>query len=291
MEEEVVNKKEYKGLKKQYHQLKFDYFRHKNEIRDAKKKELADLKEEYIYNRLLVEKPLKAEKYRLRMQKRKEHRLKNEAPRRKVLEEIGNAVTHGVGAALGIFFLVLMINKANNPMAMTAAVVYGTCFILQMLFSCLYHSFRGGTRVKRIFRRFDYCSIYLQLGGSFAPLFLIYMANKMWGIEWAWTLFISQWAIILIGVTFNAVFGPGRIRILNYTLLFAVGWSGLIFVPTWFRLDYQLALWIISGGVIYTLGMIPFGVFRHRSVTHFIWHIVVLVGAVLMWCGMYLHVF
>lgn len=160
-----------------------------------------------------------------------------------------------------------------------------------MLFSCLYHSFRCGTTVKRIFRRFDYSSIYLAIGGTFAPLWLIYMRTKMWG-DVASIAFISvQWALIALGITFVAVFGPGRVRWLHFTLYFVIGWSAILFFPYWIRGDIPLLIWEIVGGSVYTLGMIPFALLKKKPVAHFIWHFFVLAGAILMWTGLYLYVF
>ena len=282
---------EYEQLQKQYDELAREYLRRKYEIIDAKKQELENLKDDYEIRRLSIEKPLKAEKYRRKIERKKLHRKMNEPPIRKLLEEIGNAITHGIGALAGIVFLVLMILKAKNGLALTAAIVYGVCFTLQMLFSCLYHSFRGGTTVKRIFRRFDYSSIYLAIGGTFAPLYLIYMSDKMWGVPWGIAFFVIQWALIATGITFVGVFGPGRLRWLHFTLYFAIGWSAIMFIPTWIMNDLPLFLWIITGGVTYTLGMIPFAALRRKPVAHFIWHIFVLAGSVLMWVGIYLFVF
>ena len=286
-----IDKEQYKSLKKEYGELKAKYRKDRYAIIDSKRNELESLHDEYKIAKLEIEEPLKAEKYRIKVEAKKEHRRLNEAPTRRTLEEIGNAVSHGVGALIGITFLVLMILKSHDAWSLAAAIIYGSCFFLQMLFSCLYHSFRGGTTVKRIFRRFDYSSIYLAIGGTFAPLYLIYMVEKMWGFNWGISLFAIQWAIIVTGITFVGVFGPGRLRPLHFTLYFAVGWSAIMFLPTWFTQDLPLLFWILGGGIVYTLGMIPFSLLKGKNVAHFIWHIVVLTGSVLMGVGLYLYVF
>ena len=286
-----MKNEEYKELLKKYHDLEIKYINDKYAIIDEKKIELEALKDQYKIDRLMIEQPLKAEKYRLKVEKKKENRRLNEAPKRNTLEEIGNAITHGLGAIAGIVFLILMVMKANSWQSMTAAIVYGTCFFFQMLFSCLYHSFRHGTRVKRLFRRFDYISIYLQIGGTYAPLYLLYMPEHMWGMTTGLIFFIVQWVLIATGITFVAVFGPGRIRWLHFTMYFVIGWSGILFFPYWVRDDLPLLFWILGGGIVYTLGMIPFAALHKKPVAHFIWHFVVLAGAILMWVGIYLHVF
>lgn len=77
-------------------------------------------------------------------------------PERPVIQEVGNSVTHGVGALLAIVAFVLLLVKSNTPLEYLASIVYGICMFVMMLMSCLYHAFKSGSRVKRIWRRFDY---------------------------------------------------------------------------------------------------------------------------------------
>ena len=116
----------------------------------------------------------KQEKKERNCEKKMRIRELNQPPHLSVLEEIGNAVTHGVGAILAIVGLVLMLLKSDTLTKALASWVYGLSMFLMMIMSCLYHSFRYGSTVKRIFRRFDYSSIYLLIGGTFAPLLLVY---------------------------------------------------------------------------------------------------------------------
>ena len=113
----------------------------------------------------------------------------------------------------------------------------------------------------------------------------------MWGLTAGLVFFTIQWAFTALGITFVGVFGPGRFRWLHFTLYFVIGWSAIMFIPFWVKDSLPLFLWIISGGITYTLGMIPFAALKHKPVAHFIWHIFVLVGSILMWVGIYLFVF
>ncbi|MDE5714895.1 MAG: hemolysin III family protein [Anaeroplasmataceae bacterium] len=211
--------------------------------------------------------------------------LLNEPPKRPVLEEIGNAITHGIGAGLGVVGLVLMLLKSDTPLKVTASIVYGLCMTIMMLMSCLYHSFKKGTMVKHIWRRFDYSSIYLLIGGTFAPIYLVY-----WGDTLGIVLFIIQWVAIITGITFVCIFGPGRIRWLHYTLYFVIGWSGLMFIPDFIQNNLSLLWFILGGGIVYTLGMIPFAKKGIKG-AHFIWHFFVLCGAIVQYIGILLCIF
>ncbi|MDE7161225.1 MAG: hemolysin III family protein [Anaeroplasmataceae bacterium] len=226
-----------------------------------------------------------APKRKLKREKKEKVRRLNEPPKRPVLEEIGNAVTHGVGAILAGIALVFMLLKSNTALKITASIVYGFSMFFMMLMSCLYHSFKGGSKVKRLWRRFDYTSIYLLIGGTFAPLYLVYWGNTL-GI----VLFIIQWALIITGVTFVCVFGPGRFKWIHYTLYFAIGWSGLIFIPDWIKNNLNLLWMILGGGLVYTLGMIPFAKKTVKS-AHFIWHFFVLCGAIVQFLGILYFVY
>ena len=121
------------------------------------------------------------------MKKDEINKFKN-SPERCLLEEIGNSITHGVGALLGVLALILLLLKSDTPFKVMASLVYGISIIIMMLMSCLYHAFKNGSTVKRIFRRFDYIGIYLLIGGTFAPLYLVYLGNTLGLVS-----FIIQW--------------------------------------------------------------------------------------------------
>ena len=214
----------------------------------------------------------------------KDTRALNEPPKRSLLEEIGNAVTHGVGALFAVAGLVLLLLKAHTSVGLFCAIVYGVCLVLMFLMSCLYHSFRWGSGVKRLWRRFDYISIYLLIGGTFTPMWLLF-----WGSRTGTVLCIVQWSLILLGVVFVAVFGPGRPRVLHPVLFVVLGWVGLIFIPRMIRENLPLFLFTLAGGIIYTIGIIPFAL--RRKGAHFLWHFFVFFGAVVHWFGIFFFLY
>ena len=91
-------------------------------------------------------------------------------------EELINAISHGVGAALGVVALVLCIVKAsmhNNAYAIISSCIYGSTLIILYLISTLYHSFKQGIKAKKVFRIFDHCSIFLLIFGSYLPFLFV----------------------------------------------------------------------------------------------------------------------
>ncbi len=260
-------------------QLKRSYKTDKKEIRSGYKSEKRAMKMEYK----LKKKQLKAD-YKNSLPKEENYDKAINPPKRSVLEEIGNAITHGLGALFSIVALVLMLVNSDRPVEAVAACVYFAGLFIMFSMSCLYHCFRYGSKVKRLFRRFDYSSIYLLIGATFAPLLLCYI-----GGAYGLTFFIVQWAVIATGITFVGVFGPTKLRKLHFALYIILGWSALVFLPQMIAVDMPFFIYILAGGVVYSLGIIPFAL--KTKVSHFIWHIFVLGGAVLQWVGIFLYLY
>ena len=205
-------------------------------------------------------------------------------PKRAILEEVGNSVTHGIGSLFAIVAMVLMLVFADGGMQIASAIIYSVGMLVAFTASCLYHALPYGRRAKRLFRRFDYSCIYVLIGATFAPVLLSCMGDTF-GI----VFFIIQWAVIAAGVALIGVFGPGKLRFIHMPLYMVLGWSALMLMPAMLSWDPYLALFILLGGVIYTLGIIPFTI-KVRS-SHFIWHFFVLLGAVCQWIGIFVFIY
>ncbi len=214
----------------------------------------------------------------------KDPKLRNEPPHRSLLEEIGNAVTHGVGALASIACLVLLLLRSDTKLKVFCSCVYGFCLLMMFLMSCLYHAFRWGSRVKRLWRRFDYISIYLLIGGTFTPMWLLF-----WGGSQGTMFCILQWVLLAAGIALIGVFGPGRPKALHMAMYVIMGWCGLIFLPRMARENVPLLAVTLGGGALYTLGIIPFALKKRGS--HFLWHFFVLFGAAAHWFGIFLYLY
>jgi hemolysin III len=205
-------------------------------------------------------------------------------PKRPLSEEIGNAITHGAGAAFAIVAFVLMLLKANTPIEYVAAVVYFVGMFVMFMCSCLYHAFAYGSSVKRLFHRFDYSSIYLLIGSTFTPILLCFFGD-IFGI----IFFAIQWLIIACGISLVGVFGPKRFSFIHIPMYIILGWSAVMLFPGIFSANLPLGIWILAGGAFYTIGIIPF--LMKSAFCHFIWHFFVLAGVVVQWIGIYLYLF
>lgn len=203
-------------------------------------------------------------------------------------EEIANAVSHGLMAIFGIVALILLLVKSDTSLDIFAAIIFGFGIINLYTMSTLYHSLFH-PKAKALFQRFDHLSIYILIGGTFAPALLLIPGLQEpflgTGVGLGPLLFIVQWILILIGVIFKSIWIKKYAKFHLFIYL-AMGWSALIFVNQLFAYQQGAFWFVFGGGVAYSLG-VAFYVFPQIKYFHFIWHIFTGLGTVLQFVAIY----
>ncbi len=190
-------------------------------------------------------------------------------------EEIASAVTHGVGTALSIAGLVVMIVLAalyGSAWSVVGVSIYGAALILLYLSSTLYHGIahRGAKRVLQVV---DHGMIYLLIAGTYTPIAL---AGFSRGPDWL--MFATVWALGLFGIVLQAV-RPGRFARLRISLYVVMGWLAIAWArPLVADLGLDGAGLLLAGGVAYSAG-IAFYAWDGLRFNHAIWHLFVLAGS------------
>ncbi len=197
-------------------------------------------------------------------------------------EEIANSITHGIGAALSVAGLVVLIVLAGDTWRIVSFSIYGGSMIAVYLASTMYHSFQR-PRVKAVLRILDHASIYLLIAGTYTPFLLISMRGV-----WGWALLITVWGLALLGVVSKTVFAR-HFRNPSTWLYILMGWLSLVGLKQALAAipGGGLAL-IAAGGVIYTVGVI-FYAWRKLPYNHAIWHLFVLGGSVCHYLAVLLY--
>jgi hemolysin III len=230
-------------------------------------------------------------------------------------EELANSLTHGLGVALSIAGLVLMVvTEAIHGTArdVVGASIFGSSLILLYLMSTLYHAFRG-PRVKLVFKVFDHSAIFILIAGTYTPFCLSALGRTRPG--WGWTLFGLVWGLAVVGIVFKAVFyarlakqifrPPAvdhlhalpsdtdmdpvfvkRMGWISTTIYLLMGW--LIVVPILAAFSSGLPLekilsrhrayWLFGGGLFYSLGAAIYSLEKLRF-HHALWHLFVIGGS------------
>ncbi|MBW4046538.1 MAG: hemolysin III family protein [Proteobacteria bacterium] len=192
-------------------------------------------------------------------------------------EELANSLSHGLGLALAIAGLpVLIVTSAHTGHAATVvgASIFGATAILLYLISTLYHALPQ-RQLKEVLQVLDHVAIYLFIASTYTP-FTLGVLHGGWG----WTLFGLVWTLALAGVVFK-VLGGTRFPRVSTLLYLAMGWVILVAIrPLWLHMPAAGLALLIAGGVAYTLGVVFFALDDRVRYSHFIWHLFVLVGTV-----------
>jgi len=202
-----------------------------------------------------------------------------------IVNEVFNAVTHGIGVALSVSGLMLLLIKAVHMHSLIRIVsysIFGASMIFLFLFSTLFHSLIF-TKARKVFQVFDHSSIYLLIAGSYTPFCLITIGGKM-GI----TMFIAIWVLAILGIIYKAIFLQKRGKA-DFFLYILMGWLCVIAIkPLYLGLGFNGLLLLVLGGVSYTAGTYFYSK-QHLKFMHVIWHLFVLAGAVFIFFSVYLY--
>jgi hemolysin III len=201
-------------------------------------------------------------------------------------EELANSISHGLGAALSVVALTLMVvvsATAGDGWKLASAIVYGSTLVLLFLASTLYHAIVNA-RAKQILRIIDHCAIYLLIAGTYTPFLLINLRGA-----WGWTLFAVIWSLALFGIFFKAFYRHRfpRLSLLTYIMM---GWLIIVAISEMLAKVPSGALWLLlAGGITYTAGAV-FYLWERIPYNHAIWHLFVLGGSTCHFLAVYLYV-
>jgi len=191
-------------------------------------------------------------------------------------EEIANAVTHGVGAALSIAALVLLIISGfehGKAADITGAMIFGISMFFLYMMSTLCHAFGlvEGTR-RKVFRILDHSAIYVLIAGTYTPFCLSIIGGAQ-----GYIILAIQWTLAAIGIVFRSVLYD-RYTALHVAIYLVMGWMVVFFVKTIIPLVSTTGMvFLLAGGAFYTIGVIFYAI-RMFKYHHMIWHLCVLAG-------------
>lgn len=190
-------------------------------------------------------------------------------------EEVVNSLCHGMAFLAAVAALpVLVVHAAGHggTADVVGASVFGATMVLLYLVSTIYHALpAGGT--KRLFLILDHGAIYLLIAGTYTPFALGVLSGP-----WGWSLFGIVWGLAFLGLVFKSVFGT-RFPALSTGLYLLMGWLVVIAAKTLLAsIPAAGLLWLLAGGIAYTLGVVFFVLDERVRFAHFVWHLFVIAG-------------
>lgn len=206
-------------------------------------------------------------------------------------EEIFNMVTHIVGGAFGVAVLVLCIVFSaihGNGYGIASGIIYGISMILLYTMSSIYHGLPQNTKSKKVFQIMDHCSIFVLIAGTYTPILLC--SIRPVDSFWAWMIFAIVWICTVIGIVLNAIDIESNAKFSMICYL-AMGWC-IVFkfnlLPE--AIGTQGILFLVAGGIAYTIGTIFYKLQDKYRYMHSIWHLWILLGSVLHFLCIILYV-
>lgn len=201
-------------------------------------------------------------------------------------EEIANAITHGIGVALSIAALVLLIIQGveqGTVWHIVSFTLFGATMVFLYVNSTLLHSMPQG-KVKNFFEVMDHASIYLFIAGTYTPFLFVGLNGAL-----GWTLFGIIWGIAMIGVVFK-IFFVKRFLFMSTVFYVLMGWL-IVFAwkPLTLALPSGALTFLMIGGIVYTVGAV-FYVWRGFRYHHAVWHLFVIGGSVLHFFAVFLYI-
>lgn len=197
-----------------------------------------------------------------------------------------NSISHLIGSAaalVGTACLIVVAARQGDPWKVVSFSIYGVSLILLYGFSTLYHSLAG--RGKAVFRTLDHLAIYLLIAGTYTPFTLVTLRGP-----WGWSIFSVVWGLAVFGIVLDTL-GTRGPRIVPVVIYLVMGWLIVMALkPLMARLAPSGGVWLLVGGLFYTLGVFFYALDKRVRHFHGIWHLFVIAGSLCHYVTIYWYV-
>ncbi len=205
-------------------------------------------------------------------------------PKYNLAEELINSISHGIGGCLAITALVLCIVKASTAKAIIGVSLYGSFMIIMYTISCIYHSLSPRIKGKKVLRVIDHIGVLLMEAGTYMPVCLSLFTGYI-----SWIIFSIVWLITIIAIILNSI-NVDKYQLLSVICNLLLGWGILILIKPLINICPKPGiLFLVLGGLIYTIGAILFGIGSKKKYIHSIFHFFVIAGSIFHFFFIYLY--
>lgn len=205
-------------------------------------------------------------------------------------EELLNTWSHIIGAAFGVAALIMCLavslSKQDN-WAIVSSAIYGISLILLYTMSSVYHGLPNGM-AKKVMQVIDHCTIYILIGGSYTPVMLCAVRES--SSVWAWAILGLVWGCAIIAIILTAI-DLKKYAKFSMTCYIGMGWCVVLAIkPTMEAVPLPGLLWLLAGGISYTLGAVLYGLGKKRRYMHSWFHLFVVVGSAMQFITIFQYV-
>lgn len=210
------------------------------------------------------------------------------------IREPGSAITHFIAMILAMGSAIPLLIKAAEfgTLSVIAMFVFISSMVLLYGASATYHSINVAPNIIKIFRKIDHMMIFIMIAGSYTPVCLLVL-DKYTGSR----MLSAVWGVALLGILIKALWITCP-KWFSSMIYIAMGWvCVLVFRQLWSVLSPGAFLWLVAGGVIYTIGGVIYAmklpIFNGKHAhfgSHEIFHLFVMGGSICHFIFMYGYV-
>lgn len=212
-----------------------------------------------------------------------------------LIKDPGSAITHFIGFLLALIASIPLFIQAvetKQPTIMIAMMIFSLSMMALYAASTCYHTFDTTPRANRIRKKIDHMMIFVLIAGSYTPICLLVLPGMIGKL-----LLTAVWSIAFLGCILKLcwVYCP---KWVSSVLYIAMGWTCIFTFPQLYQsLTSQQFLWLLAGGIIYTIGGVIYAlklpIFNQLHPTfgsHEIFHLFVMGGSFCHFIVMFLLV-
>lgn len=212
-----------------------------------------------------------------------------------VIKDPGSAITHFIAMVLAIAAappLLLKAAQRDDRIYWISLTIYILSMIGLYAASTIYHTLDISPKINRTLRKIDHMMIFILIAGTYTPICTVVLGGTT-----GWIMLSIVWGIAAAGLLINALWitCPKWFSSLIYI---AMGW---ICVLAFSKIIHALPpagfAWLLTGGIIYTIGGIiyalklPFFNSKYKYFgSHELFHLFVMGGSICHYILMYGYV-
>lgn len=210
------------------------------------------------------------------------------------IREPGSAITHFIAMMMAMVAAVPLLVKAagSNRTCLSAMTVFMLSMVLLYGASALYHSVNVSGKILKFFKKLDHMMIFVLIAGSYTPVCLIVLGGNL-----GYKLLALVWGIAIVGMVIKACWVTCP-KWFSSIIYIAMGWvCVLVFGELLDTLPRAAFLWLLAGGIIYTIGGVIYAlklpIFNNKHAyfgSHEVFHLFVMGGSICHFIFMYLYV-
>lgn len=196
----------------------------------------------------------------------------SESVRYTKVEEFFNASTHAFGALLSIYGIVMLAAASRNALEASTTAIFGATLFILFQSSTLYHAMVDET-AKKVFRKIDHSAIYMLIAGTYTPILLLVLP-----FPHSIAILAMIWYLAISGIIYSCI--TIKFKYLSTILYLSMGWLMIFLIyKIWNTKSHEIVWLLLGGGAVYSFGSVFY--LMKRRFMHSIWHIFVILGAVL----------